>query len=166
MARKCGSDTHDAAPDDALECTHTSLRRASRQLTQIYDDAMAPCGLTSAQALLVAQLEALGGGPEGTGPSLRTLSNRLAIQISALTHALRPLVRDGLVELVPDPDDRRIKRARLTPSGYARTQQVYGLWHDANRRIENVLGNGTTDRLRELADQIASPDFREAFAKS
>ena len=75
-------------PYDALNCTHTSLRRAARQLTQLYDRMLAPSGLTSAQALLVAQIEELGGLPGGKGPSLQALSIRLAIQISALTHAL------------------------------------------------------------------------------
>lgn len=152
-------------PYDELSCTHTSLRRAARQLTRLYDDALAPAGLTSAQALLVAQIEELGGTPEGSGPSLQTLSKRLSIQISALTHALRPLLRDGLVEVSTDPQDRRIKRARLTALGVARTRQMHSLWREANRRIEAVLGDGKTEQLRQLANQVASPEFRVAFEK-
>ena len=158
--------SHDVVPYDALNCTHTSLRRAARQLTQLYDDALAPVGLTSAQALLVAQIDELGGAPEGKGIPLLTLSKRLSIQTSALTHALRPLVRDGLVEVSTDPDDRRIKRARLTARGLVQTQQMYALWRDANRRIEGVLGDGKTEQLRQLANQVASPDFRAAFEDS
>lgn len=165
MEKKGGRSTEEVEPYDALNCTHTSLRRAVRQLTQVYDDALAPAGLTSAQALLVAQIDELGGGMH-MGPSLQTLSKRLAIQISALTHALRPLLRDGLVELQPDPDDRRVKRARLTPEGLDRTRQMYGLWRDANSRIEKVLGDGKTAQLRDLANQVASPDFLSAFAKA
>lgn len=151
-------------PYDALNCTHTSLRRAARQLTQVYDEALAPAGLTSAQALLVAQLDQLGGAPGGTGPSLQALARRLAIQISALTHALRPLVREGLVEVRIDGGDRRIKRAVLTDKGLAQTRQMYALWREVNQRIEGLLGDGAAEQLRQLANRVAAPDFVAAFA--
>ena len=48
---------------------------------------------------------------------MRNFAGRLAIGISALTHALRPLVRDGLVELQQDPRDGRTKRGILTRLG-------------------------------------------------
>jgi len=153
-------------PYDALSCTHTSLRRASRQLTQLYDEALAPAGFTSAQALLVAQLEELGGAPGGTGPSLQGLARRLSIQLSALTHALRPLVRDGVVEVRPDATDRRTKRAVLTEKGMAQTQQMYALWQQTNRRIESLLGDGAAEHLRLLANRVAAPDFLAAFAET
>lgn len=151
-------------PYDALNCTHTSLRRAARQLTQLYDDALAPSGFTSAQALLVALLEDLGGKPGETGPSLQALARRLAIQISALTHAVRPLVRDGVIELHTDREDRRIKRVVLTEKGMAQTQQMHELWRRTNRRIEAVLGDGSAEQLRLLANRVAAPEFLGAFA--
>jgi DNA-binding MarR family transcriptional regulator len=153
-------------PYDQLACTHTSLRRASRQLTQLYDEALAPAGLTSAQALLVAQIDELGGAPGGSGPSLQGLARRLSIQISALTHALRPLVRDGVVEVRADTNDRRTKRAVLTPQGLAQTQQMYALWTQTNARIERLLGDGAAEQLRLLANRVADPDFLAAFADS
>ena len=151
-------------PYDALSCTHTSLRRASRQLTLLYDEALAPAGLTSAQALLVAQLEQLGGAPGGKGPSLQALARRLSIQISALTHALRPLVRDGVLEVHADADDGRIKRAVLTAKGMAQTQRMYALWRETNRRMEILLGEGAAEQLRLLANRVAAPDFLSDFA--
>lgn len=161
MTKSVASD-HDVEPYDALTCTHTSLRRAARQLTQLYDDALSPSGLTSSQALLVAQLDQLGGQPGATGPSLQALARRLAIQLSALTHALRPLLRDGLVTLQVDASDRRIKRAALTDKGLERTRQMYALWTETNQRIETVLGAGAADQLRLLANTVASSDFRVA----
>jgi len=163
MSKAIASSIDDVEPYDALNCTHTSLRRAARQLTQVYDDALAPAGLTSAQALLVAQIDALGGAPGGMGPSLQALAKRLGLQISALTHALRPLQRDGVVMVTVDTADRRVKRAVLTEAGYAQTRKMYGLWRDVNQRIETVLGEGTADKLRELANGVAAPEFAEAL---
>lgn len=163
MTTVAPTEIDDVEPYDMLQCTHTSLRRAARQLTQIYDDALSPAGLTSAQALLVAQIDALGGGPGGSGPSLQMLAKRLGIQISALTHALRPLQRDKVVTVTTDPADRRVKRAVLTEAGLQQTRQMYDLWRDINRRIADVLGDGTTEQLRLLANKVAAPEFVTAF---
>lgn len=159
MARQSPPDVENVEPYSPLNCTHTALRHASRQLTQVYDDAIAPSGLTSSQALVVTRIDELGGAPGGAGPSLQALAKRLSIQISALTHALRPLVRDGLVELHADPKDGRIKRAVLTEEGMRRTQQMYGLWVAVNERMDGVLGSGTAAELRALAKRVASPEF-------
>jgi DNA-binding MarR family transcriptional regulator len=152
--------------DYELSCTHTSLRRAARQLTQLYDDAIAPSGLTSSQAMLVSQIDEMRDEADGAGPSLQKLAQRLAIQISALSHALKPLVRDGLVLVSTDVTDRRTKRARLTAQGEAQTKHMYALWVQTNDRIGQVLGDGVTDQLRLLADQVASPEFVTAFRKA
>ena len=166
MAKKLRSESDGVEPYDALSCTHTSLRRAARQLTQLYDGALAPAGLTSAQALLVAQIDELAATSGGAGPSLQTLSKRLSIQISALTHALRPLVRDGLVVLSTDANDGRIKRAALTEQGQRQTQLMYELWRETNRRIEATMGEGMAEQLRLLANRVASPNFLSGFREA
>ena len=163
MARKPPSDVDSVEAYDPLNCTHTALRQASRQLTQVYDDALAPAGLTSSQALLVARIDELGGAPGGKGPSLQALAKRLSIQISALTHAVRPLVRDGVLDLHVDADDRRTKRAVLTAKGMAQTRQMYGLWLALNQRIDMVLGAGNGAELRALATRVASAEFLAAM---
>ena len=153
-------------PYDQLNCTHTALRQASRQLTQIYDDAIAPSGLTSAQAMVVSRIDELGGTPGGKGPSLQTLARRLSIQISALTHALKPLVRDGVVEVHVDRDDRRTKRAVLTQQGMKQTRQMYELWIGVNSRMDAALGAGIARELRAISRRVASPEFLAAMTSS
>src|ERR1700754_1773058 len=82
-----------------LVCTETSLRRAARQLGRLYDEAVAPSGINATQVSLLAQIA---GDRRPEGPTLQDLAERLGIQISTLTHALRPLVRDGFVEVRQD----------------------------------------------------------------
>ncbi len=151
------------APAD-LACTHTSLRRAARRLGQLYDQAIAPTGLTSPQALLLAQIDVLSAFHGEAGPTLGVLADKLAIRISALTHALRPLVRDGLIEIRQDDQDRRAKRSAMTALGKARHKQMLGLWTDANGRLEAALGAASTEKLKSLADEIASEEFLDAYA--
>lgn len=148
-----------------LACTNTALRRSARRLGQIYDEALAPLGLKATQAALIAEIGRLTGPKSGEGPTLQDLAARLAIQISALTHAMKPLVRDGLVELRPNDFDRRIKHSVLTPLGKSRLKEALLLWAAANRTVENVLGPASAVVLRQLADKVASEDFLVDYRK-
>ncbi|ROZ79893.1 MarR family winged helix-turn-helix transcriptional regulator [Ramlibacter sp. WS9] len=143
-------------------CTNTALRLAARRLGQLYDEALAPVNLKSTQVGLMVKIHSLMGADQ-QGPTLQDLATRLAIQLSALTHALRPLVRDGIVELRQDAQDRRTKRGVLTPLGKARLSEAMVLWAAANDRVEAVLGPASAASLRALADQVASDAFLAAY---
>jgi DNA-binding MarR family transcriptional regulator len=147
-----------------LACTNTALRRAARRLAQLYDDALAPLDLKATQISLMAEIERLSVDGNKEGPTLQDLAAQLAIQISALTHALRPLVRDGLVELRPDAEDRRTKHGVLTRLGRKRLAEAVGLWAAANDRVEDVLGRDSAATLRALADEVASDEFLAAYS--
>jgi DNA-binding MarR family transcriptional regulator len=148
---------------EELACTNTALRRAARRLGNLYDDALAPLGLKATQVSLLAEMERLTTDNAGQAPTLQDLAAKLAIQISALTHALRPLLRDGLVRLQPDKQDRRAKRAILTPTGKARLREAIVHWATANQRVEEVLGSDSAAKLRALADHIVSDEFLAAY---
>lgn len=151
---------HDVLAD--LVCTNTALRLAARRLGHLYDEALAPLGLKATQISLLAEIGRLTGPDSRQGPALQDLAERLAIRISALTHALRPLVREGLIALRPDPEDRRTKHGVLTPLGEARLREALVLWDTANRRVEAVLGPSAA-KLRGLADTVASQKFLDAY---
>ena len=155
-------DAPDMEPREVLEvlaCTNTALRRAARRLGHLYDEALAPLDLKATQAGLLGEIDRSPDSDGQEGPTLQDLAERLAIQISAVTHALRPLVRDGLVEVRQDALDRRTKRGVLTPLGRARYQEALVLWDKANRRVEAVLGPASAATLRGLADKVASEEF-------
>lgn len=146
-----------------LACTNTALRRAARRLGQLYDEALAPLDLKATQIGLIAEIERFSASGSEQGPTLQDLAARLAIQISALTHALRPLVRDGLVELRQDAEDRRTKHGVLTRLGKKRLSEALVLWAEANSRVEDVLGRDSAATLRALADEVASDEFLAAY---
>lgn len=154
----------DASAFLALACTNTALRRAARRLGNLYDDALAPVGLKATQIGLLADIERLSAAAEGRSPTLQDLATKLVLQISAVTHALRPLVRDGLIALSPDKEDRRAKRASLTPEGVALLHRALHLWAAANRQVEEVLGSESATALRTLADFVSSDEFLAAYS--
>ncbi|HSI48130.1 MAG TPA: MarR family transcriptional regulator [Ideonella sp.] len=143
-------------------CTNTALRLAARRLGQLYDEALAPLDLKATQLALIFEIDKLKGADQ-QGPTLQDLATRLAIQLSALTHALRPLVRDGIVELRQDAQDRRTKHGVLTPLGQTRLSEAVVRWAAANDQVEAVLGPASAASLRALADQVASDAFLVAY---
>ncbi|WP_429282687.1 MarR family winged helix-turn-helix transcriptional regulator [Paraburkholderia sp. GAS41] len=146
-----------------LTCTNTAVRLAARRLGTLYDEAFDAVGLKATQVSVLAEIDRLTAENDGAPPTLQDLAIRLAIQISAVTHALRPLIRDGLVELRPDETDGRAKRAALTRMGAARVRQAFMHWTEVNERVEGVLGRKSAAALRALADHIASDEFLAAY---
>ena len=92
-------------------CNNAMLRRASRMLGQLYDDELAPSGLRATQHGLLAQIHIM------HEPTLRDLAAEIVMDLSALGHSLKPLIRDGYVALVPDEKDGRVKHVTLTKAG-------------------------------------------------
>jgi DNA-binding MarR family transcriptional regulator len=76
------------------ECFAGAARKASRRLTQFYDDALEPCGLRSTQYTILAELARF-----ASPPTLAELARALVSDRSAVGHNLRPLIRDGYVAL-------------------------------------------------------------------
>jgi DNA-binding MarR family transcriptional regulator len=78
-----------------------------------------------------------------------------------ITGLVDHLERDGLVERVPDPDDRRSVRARLTEAGRARIQAIWqeGIEH----QHEVVVGFSKDDlaQLRHLCLQLVESARKE-----
>ncbi len=139
-------------------CSSSSVRRASRQLGQLYDDAMGLSDLRGTQFSLLTQISYL---QEATQ---KELAKAMVMDLSALGHTLKPLIRDELVELVPDEKDRRAKRVRLTAAGRAKQADLVKNWQEAQRRFETVLGAEKSAELRRTLAFIASEDFAKAYA--
>lgn len=134
-------------------CNNAMLRRATRKIGQYYDDVLAPSGLKATQQGLLYQIHI------GEEPAMGAIAASLIMDLSALGHTLKPLIRDGYVETFADPDDRRVKRVRLTPAGLVKLDEAMKLWRSAQQRFEDRVGKEKAARLREALDDIASMDF-------
>ena len=143
-----------------MHCSNTAIRRAARQLGQLYDDCLEGTGLKGTQFSLLTQIAADGE------PALKRLAEAMVMDLSALGHTLKPLIRDGYIELVPDPEDRRVKRARLTDLGRRTQQSLMTNWHDAQSRFERVFGKEKSEAMRKALAIVSSPEFARAFRKN
>src|SRR6202021_2211546 len=102
------------------ECFVGAARKASRRLTQFYDDALEPCGLRSTQYTILAELARF-----AEPPTLAELARALVSDRSAVGHNLRPLIRDGYIALEPGAKDRRERRIHLTTRGHSKHREAW-----------------------------------------
>ncbi len=153
---------NDLQMDDGvwLYCNNSAVRRAARQLGQLYDEAMGKTGLKGTQFSLMTQIV------RSQEPTVKALADAMVMDLSALGHTLKPLIRDGLVELIPDPKDRRAKRVKLTPEGVARQKEMLGLWQEAQDRFDKSFGLERAQELRQTLAFLSSPEFAESFRRA
>ena len=128
------------------DCTALKVRKLARRVTQIYDDALAPHGLTVGQIGVLAALRRRQG--IGVGP----LAERLSCDASTISRLLRPLEAAGFLVVEPDPDDGRAKLIRLTDAGFAKRQAAVAGWAAAQAQVRAALGDGRLAALRFLLD--------------
>jgi DNA-binding MarR family transcriptional regulator len=132
-------------------CNATAMRKASRRLTQLYDDALEPCGLRSTQFAILAELNGRSLEP----PTMRELADALVMDRSALGHNLRPLERDELIALDESEEDRRRRYVVMTPQGKAKFKEARRLWQTAQDRFNQVFGQSQATGLRATLLAIA-----------
>jgi DNA-binding MarR family transcriptional regulator len=139
------------------ECNSATLRKASRRISQLYDGVLAPCGLKITQFSILRVLSRLGGA------SLNQLAAELVMDRSTVGHNLRPLERDGLLELTVDPADRRSRLVGLTRAGRAKLAEATTHWARAQAGFEATYGAERAEALRAAIHVLLSDDFAAAF---
>ncbi len=117
-----------------LPCACANLRRATRAVTQLYDQELRVAGLRATQFTLLQVLAGAGRITQGH------LGDLLAMDSTTLTRTLRLLVGKGWVRSLPG-EDRRERHLQLTPAGHREIDQARPHWERAQRRLRNALGD-------------------------
>jgi DNA-binding MarR family transcriptional regulator/predicted GNAT family N-acyltransferase len=129
------------------------VRRFNRTYTQrigALDESFLGLGLPLGLARLVFEI---GGAP---GTTARELRARLGLDSGHLARQLRSLEERGLVDVHPDPDDRRRRTVTLTRSGEA----LRGRLDDRSEALAARLVEPLTERQRaRLTDALATADL-------
>lgn len=132
---------------DTCLCLHA--QRAARALARCFDEALRPVHLTSGQFSLLMSLNR----PEP--PPMGPVANLLAMDRTTLTAALKPLERRGLVEISPDPSDRRSRILRLTSDGRRLLARAAPVWQKAHAEVERQIPPGAPDQLRRTLRSLS-----------
>ena len=132
-----------------VTCACLQLRKASRVVTQLYDEALRPLGLRSTQLPILFTLAAHGG------VSVPDLADSLVLDRTTLIRNLRPLQRRGLIE-VGREDGRRTHSAALTTAGHEAAAAAVPLWAQAQTRVMGELGASESLDLQRALLRLVS----------
>jgi DNA-binding MarR family transcriptional regulator len=130
----------------ATLCTCGNLRMAARVITQLYDAFLRPSGL------LVTQFKLLGALAAHGSMALSPLADLLALDPTTLARNLKPLARDGLVDISIGAD-RRMRMVRLTEQGQDTLAKALPLWEEAQAWVINQIGQ---ERWHTMLDDWAA----------
>ena len=126
---------------DCCLCLH--VQRAARALGRRFDEALRPYGLTNGQFSLLMSLNR----PEP--PAMAPVASLLAMDRTTLTAALKPLERRGLVQITPDPADRRSRILLLTAKGRKLLASAMPVWKRTHEEVEQRLPDSNPEELRK-----------------
>ncbi|MDG4718633.1 MULTISPECIES: MarR family winged helix-turn-helix transcriptional regulator [Thalassospira] len=130
---------------DSCLCLH--VRRAARTVARRFDDAFRPLDLTSGQYSLLMSLN------RPSPPHMKDVADLLAMDRTTLTANLKPLERRGLVDITPDPKDKRGRLLSLTKDGMALLVRAFPIWKETQNQLESLVADSNAQQL--LADLIS-----------
>ncbi|MGY4397704.1 DNA-binding MarR family transcriptional regulator [Sphingomonas sp. UYAg733] len=124
---------HHEDPIADAACACTTLRKAARALSGVYDAALADTGMTIAQFSVLRHIARGGVVP------LSRLAEQLVMDRTSLYRALTPLERQGWVSVAAAPEGRT-RIASLTDTGRAAMAEATVPWEAAQQRIVGAFG--------------------------
>ena len=130
-----------------LSCMCATFRRASRALTQMYDQELRPEGLRGTQFTILQALALAGEVTQGR------LGGILAIDSTTLTRTLRIMRRDGWVRM-QQGEDRREWRLGLTKEGEALYKRALPAWERVQKRVRKRIGDVEWEQLMRLTNGL------------
>src|SRR5215469_10863646 len=130
-----------------LPCLCASLRRASRALTQLYEDSLRPLGLSGSQFTILQTLSLTGEVSQGQ------LGEMLAMDSTTLTRTLAIMSRHGWIARRPG-DDRRMTLIRLSDSGKTQFGRAVPYWESVQARVKKKLGRSSWEGLVALSNDV------------
>lgn len=128
-------------------CLCTKLRRATRGVTRIYDDALRDVGLNVAQFSLLRHLQRL------DQPSISVLAEAMGLDRSTMGRNLKLLQEEGLISL-GEGTDQRSRVVQLTALGIERLEQAVAPWQHVQVQLAGYLGEEKRELLFQLLDDL------------
>jgi DNA-binding MarR family transcriptional regulator len=135
------------------DCNCLAIRQAARHVSQFYDQLFQPVGLRATQFAILSRLNR-------EGPmTINALAAALVMDRTTLGRNILPLQRDGLIEVVASPVDRRRRELRLSEAGAEKYRQASERWAVAQTRFDEVYGGDRAATLRGLLREVVASEF-------
>jgi DNA-binding MarR family transcriptional regulator len=127
----------------------SSLRRASRAITHLYEDALRKVGLRATQFTILQVLAQTGEVSQGR------VGEILAMDSTTLTRTLAIMIRQNWVT-ERRGKDRRERWLRLADAGQTQLTEALPVWDEVQTRLRDRLGEQAWTGLQQLTHQVTT----------
>jgi len=98
--------------------------------------------------------------------SVKALSERLGLSLAATSRSVDGLVKRKLIERDEDPDDRRVRRVRLTARGRRTVERLVEIRIAALERLVESFDDDQREKLAEALDSIIEHEDVRRFYRA
>lgn len=131
------------------------LQLLVRRFGLLQKDSAQCCGISVIQSHIIYEVS------RKTRLSLNELSEALGVDTSTLSRQVQQLVEGGLLDRIPDPNDRRYVVLSLTDAGVSQTTAIAGQMRDY---IQHLFAHIPQEKQDQVLDSLRI--LNEAMSKS
>ena len=131
------------------ECTCFNLRKATRVVQNLFDEAFRSIGLKGTQFTVLSHIFSY-------GPiSLTKLADIMLLDRTTLARNLAPLAKKGFIEITQG-SDLRTRYIDITEQGRMLLSKALPLWEKTQERIKNGLGDEKWSVMISIISELIS----------
>ena len=130
-------------------CVCGNLRKASRLISQIYDEFLKPSGLKATQYALLMTIKGFGR------VTISKLAKWIIMDRTTVTRNLKLLENKGLVN-TESGEDKRERVVTITDKGIDALMSAYPLWEEAQHYVAESIGKDKSNRIvKDLSGMVS-----------
>ena len=132
-------------------CMADKFRLLNRVITQLYDEALRPTGMTTSQMNILVVVAKYGeASPQQVGEWLH-------MEKSTLSRNVRRLGQNGWLRVL-ESDKGRTHILKLTSKGSRALRKGLPLWESAQREAQAILGKTGVEEIMRVAETVRSAE--------
>ena len=128
-------------------CTCGELRKATRAITLLYDNAFKSTGLLSTQFNVLQAIYNI------DSIRISDLANKLGMDRTTLTRNLSVLERQGFIK-ISQGKDQRTRIVTATQKGRSAVSKTILLWNEVQRKVKQEMGENSWRELMQNLGQL------------
>ena len=130
-------------------CVCGNLRKASRLISQIYDEFLKPSGLKATQSALLMTIKGL------ERVNVSKLAKWTITDRTTVTRNLKLLENKGLVKIEPG-ENQRERVVTITDKGIDALLSAYPFWEEAQHHVAEIIGENKSNLIvKDLSDMVS-----------
>jgi DNA-binding MarR family transcriptional regulator len=130
-------------------CTCGALRKATRAITLLYDNAFKSSGLLS------TQFDVLHVICKSDSTRISDLAARLGMDRTTLTRNLAILEREGLIK-ISEGKDHRTRNVTVTQKGRGAITRAIPLWNEVQDKVKQKMGESSWQGLMQSLGEFVN----------